>query len=218
METDMKATFKFDQKWFLETGLEKYLGFDPSTVTNAADIPGMLSVTGRFKTIDDSTGTEMFDEFEVVINSSLETPTDLCQTAFTALAFEDGTAMTVPRDYEVTDENKVKSIYIPTTLTGIDTIGACRHQIHKTLDYVLPSGLVKTAWSERGDHEGHGTQEWSFWIEELEGFDHLMVRVSHEDYVNKGQMMYKTIDASISATMMISYRNTLGEVILSNSF
>jgi hypothetical protein len=95
--------------------------------TNAADIPEKIYIIGRFKTIDETTGIEIIDEFEIAINSSLETPTDLCNTAFATLDFEDGTAMTAARTYDVTDENMVKSIYIPTTLTGLDTIGACKN-------------------------------------------------------------------------------------------
>jgi hypothetical protein len=127
MAANKKATFKFNQQWFLDTALNKYYGFDPTMATNAADIPEKIYIIGRFKTIDETTGIEIIDEFEIAINSSLETPTDLCNTAFATLDFEDGTAMTAARTYDVTDENMVKSIYIPTTLTGLDTIGACKN-------------------------------------------------------------------------------------------
>jgi hypothetical protein len=49
-----------------------------------------------------------------------------------------------------------------------------------------------------------------------------MVRVSHEDFVNKGQMMYgkQPSDTSITTKLRITYRDSLGDEIpnLSNEF
>ncbi len=127
-----------------------------------------------------------------------------------------GTEMSVPRTYDVTDENEVKAIYIPTQLAGLDTIGSCKDQIYMTLDYELPSGLLKTVWSEKGDNEGQ--EDWPFWVEEMDGFDHLMIRITHDDVVYKGQMMFKTLASSITSKMRFTYRDGLGNELIFNEF
>jgi hypothetical protein len=90
---------------------------------------------GQFKTIDDTTGTYVTDMFELFITSSGETESDLCTDSFDGLSFLEGSEMTVPRTYEVTDANEVKQIYIPTTVVGLDTLGSCGDQVYMTLDY-----------------------------------------------------------------------------------
>jgi hypothetical protein len=132
------ATFKFYQAWYLETALEKYYGVDPASLTNAGAIPEQLTIIGRFKTVDDSnpSAEPVYDEFELVINSSLETPTELCATAFSGISFAEGSEMTVARTYDVTDANEEKSIYIPTTLAGTENLApSCAAQLNWSLDY-----------------------------------------------------------------------------------
>jgi hypothetical protein len=66
MDTTKIATMKLDQRWFLEKGLTQYYGFDPAHATNAAEIPEELKIIGRFLTIDDTTGLEVEDRFELL--------------------------------------------------------------------------------------------------------------------------------------------------------
>jgi hypothetical protein len=159
----------------------------------------------------------MEDPFEFLIKSSLETPVDLCNTAFSGIDFVDGTEMVVPRTFDVNEANEPKAIYIPTEVSGLDALGSCKKLLHLTLDYETSKpGLYKTAWSERGDHEI--SEETPVWVEEIDGFKHLMMNITHEQYVYGMQMMYNSIDPSITTKFRFSYRNSFDDVIISNAF
>jgi hypothetical protein len=199
MDTTKIATMKLDQRWFLEKGLTQYYGFDPTHASNAAEIPDEFKLFGRFLTIDDTTGLEVEDRFELLIKSSMETPVDLCNTAFSAIAFVDGTQMTVPRTFDVNDEGIAKAIYIPTEVSGLENLGSCRDMLFLTLDYETSTGLYKTAWSERSTDVLEA--DWPVWVEEIDGFKHLMLNITHEQYVYGLQMKYNSIDPSITAKL-----------------
>jgi hypothetical protein len=131
---NLQFTATYDQKWLLETALGKYYYFD-STMA-AGVLPDQIYIVGQFRTTDDTNPEkEIVDMFEILITSSGETEADLCTDAFAALSFLEGSEMTVPRTYEVTDDNETKQIYIPTTVVGLETLGSCGGQVHLTLDY-----------------------------------------------------------------------------------
>jgi hypothetical protein len=80
--------------------------------------------------------------------------------------------MTADRTYEVNDESEVKAIYIPMEVANMDSIKPrCSGAMYKTLDYLSPDGHFETAWSEQDSFDN----EWPFWVEEIDGFEHLMV-------------------------------------------
>jgi hypothetical protein len=87
--------------------------------------------------------------------------------------------MTIPRTFDVNDEGEVKQIYIPTEVSGLGNLGKCGDMLYLTLDYETSTpGLYKTAWSERSTDVV--SADWPVWVEEIDGFRHLMLDVSHE--------------------------------------
>jgi hypothetical protein len=121
----LEITVKYDQAWLINTAAGKYFEMMDVDTEIRRLIPDEIYIIGNFKTIDETTGEAVYDSFEITIVSSGETEADLCAAKFAGLSFLEGSELTVPRTYEVTDANEVKSIYIPTTLDGVDALGDC---------------------------------------------------------------------------------------------
>jgi hypothetical protein len=170
----------------------------------------------RFATHDPTTQKTKYDYVKVRVLSSMETRADFCAADIAALSISENTAMTLKRNYLVgpSDKEPVRlPMYITTEIEGFEFVDnhECLEGLYTTLDVMNKNQKFETLWHEREGiiHEMGDT----LYIEEVAGVDYIVAQLSHQQYVDRLQTAYDTLEPSIDITIRIARRGIDGAII-----
>jgi hypothetical protein len=97
--------------------------------------PESFELQLRFVAFDVTNGKEQFDEFTVVIESSMETKDELCMQDFANLSITD--AMTGDRYYQITEDEHWQEYYVESVVAGFENFNLpeCEKKLALAIDY-----------------------------------------------------------------------------------
>jgi hypothetical protein len=206
------------QKMFIEE-FAPALGYD--TTFRA---PESILIKVRFVTTNPANTADIWrDNVDLVIISSNEDATSLCETDLTNIAVDPDFTMIGKHYYQVKDgeeEGWEKAIFVRTQLTGVEGVPEeCAKLLKRSVDIQNANGNWVERWSEWWANADGTTDGWyeNYRIESQGGLSSMIVSLTHEEFVDLAKE-YGSSLSELTLDLRIAYKDASRRVFAEDPF